>query len=115
MSLSSAVAACSKASDIESVKLNAKSVCMPVIGWGTWKVRDEAVIDRLLPAALRIGYRHIDSAAVYENEKQLGKAFKKAVEVDRVVKREEVFVNSKLWNTEHDEVEVACRRSLKVG
>lgn len=87
---------------------------MPVVGWGTWKVREQAVIDRLLPAAFRIGYRHIDSAAVYENEKQLGKAFRKAIEEEKIVKREEVFVTSKLWNTEHDQAEVACRRSLKV-
>lgn len=86
---------------------------IPAIGLGTWKISKEeaeAVVTRSL---LDANYRHIDCAAIYGNEKEIGQAFGK-VFGDGKVKRDDVFITSKLWNTEHhpDNVEKACRQTL---
>ncbi|RXM93228.1 Alcohol dehydrogenase [NADP(+)] A, partial [Acipenser ruthenus] len=70
-----------------------------------------------LPAvlsALDSGYRHIDCAAAYGNEQEVGEALRERVGPGKPIKREHVFVTSKLWNTKHhpDDVEPACRKSL---
>ena len=57
-----------------------------------------------------MGYRHVDCAAVYGNEKEVGAALKECI-VSGMVKREELFVTSKLWNTDHHRVEEACKQT----
>ncbi|XP_069794887.1 aldo-keto reductase family 1 member A1-B isoform X2 [Narcine bancroftii] len=87
---------------------------MPLIGLGTWKSAPGEV-KTAVQEALKIGYRHLDCAAVYNNEAEIGDLFKEIVGDDKMVKREELFVTSKLWNTEHhpEDVEPACRKSLE--
>ncbi|MGH0148344.1 UNVERIFIED_CONTAM: hypothetical protein FKN15_012889 [Acipenser sinensis] len=65
-------------------------------------------------SALDSGYRHIDCAAAYGNEQEVGEALRERVGPGKPIKREHVFVTSKLWNTKHhpDDVEPACRKSL---
>ena len=72
---------------------------IPAIGLGTWKSKPGQVKDAI-KFALEVGYRHIDCAAVYGNEKEIGEALKEAFAAN-VIKREELFVTSKLWNTKH--------------
>lgn len=86
---------------------------MPIIGLGTWKSKPGEVYDAVL-WALEAGYKHIDCAAIYGNEKEVGKAFKKAFN-DGLVKREEIFVTSKLWNSNHrlEDVQPALKKTLK--
>ncbi len=72
---------------------------LPMIGLGTWKSKPGEVYDAVL-WALSAGYRHIDCAAIYDNEKEVGKAFEKAFS-DGLVKREDIFITSKLWNNSH--------------
>ena len=64
--------------------------------------------------AIDVGYRHFDGAHFYQNEEQIGKAINAKV-AEGVVKREDMFVTTKLWNTFHDPKEVrgACENSLK--
>lgn len=85
---------------------------LPMLGLGTWKSAPGEVYQAVL-WALEAGYRHIDCAAVYKNEKEVGDALKKAFE-DGLVKREEVFVTSKLWNNAHEknQVQVGFSQSL---
>ena len=63
-------------------------------------------------AIAKVGYRHIDCASIYGNEKEVGAALKDVI--GKPVKREEVFITSKLWNTDHKpkNVEKACRKTL---
>lgn len=86
---------------------------IPSIGLGTWKIPRESAGALVETAITEAGYRHIDCAAIYENEKEIGEAFHKVLQGP--VKREELFVTSKLWCTEHhpDNVEKACRQTLQ--
>ncbi|GMH40838.1 hypothetical protein BSKO_08742 [Bryopsis sp. KO-2023] len=86
---------------------------IPLIGLGTWKSATGEV-RTAVREAIECGYRHIDCAEYYGNEKEVGEALK-AVFSAGVVKREELFVTSKLWNTNHgeDRVRPACVNILK--
>jgi diketogulonate reductase-like aldo/keto reductase len=86
------------------------AIKIPSIGLGTWKSATNAV-GNAVEAAILAGYRHIDCAAAYDNEKEVGKALKKVIGV--AVKREELFITSKLWNTDHANVREAFSKSLK--
>ncbi|KAF9894712.1 hypothetical protein FE257_006602 [Aspergillus nanangensis] len=81
---------------------------MPVVGLGTWQSKPHEV-ENAVAAALKSGYRHIDAASVYGNEREVGNGIKAAG-----VPRGEIFLTSKLWNTDHDpeNVEAAVDRSL---
>ncbi|XP_051954324.1 aldo-keto reductase family 1 member A1-A isoform X1 [Xyrauchen texanus] len=86
---------------------------MPVVGLGTWKSAPGQVKQAVL-AALDCGYRHIDCAAAYSNEHEVGEVLNKRVGPGKLLMREDIFVTSKLWNTKHhpDDVEAACKKSL---
>ena len=85
---------------------------MPALGLGTWK-SDPGVVGEAVREALRIGYRHIDCAPIYGNEAEIGEAFSAAF-ADGDVKREELWVTSKLWNHSHrnDDVLPALKQTL---
>ena len=75
------------------IKLN-NGVEIPCVGYGTFRT-DPAVTAQAVQDAIAAGYRHIDTAKVYENEVGVGQGIKAAG-----VPREELFVTSKLWNTD---------------
>lgn len=77
---------------------------IPTIGLGTWKSKPGEAKDAIL-TAVKNGYRHIDCAAIYGNEKEIGEAFNKLFS-NNIVKREELFITSKLWNDKHKEADV---------
>ncbi|MGL4772197.1 MAG: aldo/keto reductase [Clostridium sp.] len=78
----------------KSVKLS-NGIEMPVLGFGTFKVEDGDVTVEAVKNALKVGYRHIDCAAIYGNEDSVGKGIKESG-----VKREDIFITSKVWNSE---------------
>jgi len=89
--------------------------CIPGIGLGTFGSdhvsADEAA--RAVRDAASIGYRHFDCASVYGNENRIGEALQEVVSSG--IKREELWITSKLWNDKHAEEEVipSCEQSLK--
>lgn len=78
---------------------------MPIIGLGTWNAALNKVGAAVEYALLRAGYQHIDCAFVYHNEKEIGQAFRKIFTNDSI-KREGIFITSKLWNTFHKRADV---------
>lgn len=87
-------------------------VQIPQLGFGVWRVPNEEVVAPVLKA-LEVGYRHIDTAAVYGNEEGVGKALK-----DSGLQRSEIFLTSKLWNDKHhkDDARKAIEETLtKLG
>jgi len=68
-------------------------VKMPHLGLGTWRSAEGAEVEQSVRWALEIGYRHVDTAAVYGNERGVGRAIR-----DSRVPREQVFVTTKVWN-----------------
>lgn len=77
---------------------------LDAIGLGTWK-SDPGKVGDAVKAALKTGYRHIDCAAVYGNEQEVGEALSRSFQ-DNTCNREEVWITSKLWNTEHRKEDV---------
>lgn len=68
---------------------------IPCVGFGTWQTPNGEIAISSVEEALKVGYRHIDTAAVYGNEKSVGTAIKNSG-----IEREEIFITSKLWNSE---------------
>lgn len=71
-------------------------VKIPCVGFGTWQSPEGDVAANAVRTALETGYRHIDTAAVYGNERSVGRGIRESG-----IRREEIFVTSKLWNSEH--------------
>lgn len=84
----------------------------PKIGLGTWLSKKNEVYNAILDA-INIGYRHFDCAYFYGNETEIGQALHHAISLG-LVKRNELFITSKLWNSDHspDRVEYAIRKSM---
>ena len=94
---------------IESkVKLN-NGVEMPRLGLGVWQMSTKETLDAV-GHALKVGYRHIDTATLYGNESEVGQAVRKSG-----IPRDQVFVTTKLWNNDHgkDRAPRSFEESLK--
>ncbi|RMZ56070.1 hypothetical protein APUTEX25_004494, partial [Auxenochlorella protothecoides] len=85
---------------------------IPLVGLGTWKA-ERGQVRSAVHAALKAGYRHIDCASVYQNEEEVGEALQAALG-SGAIPREELFICSKLWNSDHavGRVRAACVKSL---
>lgn len=92
--------------------LNGKTI--PVIGFGTWQAPNGQITTDAVKTALQTGYRHVDAAAVYGNETFVGKAIKEYIS-ESGVSRKDLFVTSKVWNTErgYDKTIAAFHKTLK--
>lgn len=68
---------------------------IPCIGFGTWQTPEGETALNAVKEAIKLGYKHIDTAAIYGNEKSVGKAIKESG-----INRNELFITSKVWNKE---------------
>jgi len=86
---------------------------IPKVGLGLWKIEKDQCAD-IVYNAIKIGYRLLDSACDYGNEKEVGLGIKRAIE-DGLVTREDLWITSKLWNTFHkkEHVRPALERTLE--
>ncbi len=73
--------------------IEANGARIPALGLGTWELRGRSCA-RLVEQAIKLGYRHIDTAQVYENEREVGEGLRASG-----IKRDEVFVTTKVWTT----------------
>ena len=96
-----------------SAMISVGSSEMPAIGLGLWKISKEDTA-AMVCSAIAEGYRHLDSAADYGNEAEVGKGLQAALS-QGLVSRDKLWVTSKLWNTYHrpEHVRAACERTLK--
>ncbi len=77
---------------VPTISLN-NGTRIPQVGLGTWQVRDQNECEQAVLAALEVGYRHIDTAQIYQNEEFVGAAVAKSG-----LKREDIFITTKIWN-----------------
>ncbi|HLP04704.1 MAG TPA: aldo/keto reductase [Paludibacter sp.] len=87
---------------------------IPVIGLGTFGSDnyDAETIAQAVKTAIKMGYRHIDCASVYGNEKEIGAVLKEVL-AEGIVTREELWITSKVWNNKHKEVVESCKQTLE--
>ncbi len=88
--------------------VEAKGARIPLIGLGTWDLRGRTCA-RIVEQALRLGYRHIDTAEMYDNEREVGEGLRASG-----LKRDEVFITTKIWPSHFAprELERAAKESL---
>jgi 2,5-diketo-D-gluconate reductase B len=88
--------------------IEANGARVPAIGLGTWELRGRTCA-RLVEQALKLGYRHIDTAQVYENEREVGEGLRASR-----VRRDELFVTTKVWTTHFapNDLERSTKESL---
>ena len=86
----------------DTIRLN-NGVEMPVLGFGTmpsqWGMKADEQFIKTVETAIKVGYRNIDTAVVYFNEAEVGEAIQRSIH-NGTVKREELFISTKLWNTD---------------
>lgn len=80
---------------------------VPALGYGTWQSAPGEVGAGVYEA-LKAGYRHLDLAKVYGNQREVGEGIKKAIAEVPGLKREDIFITSKLWNSSHQPENVAA-------
>ena len=109
----------SDASDANNLGIKIKlklhnGVEIPILGFGTWQVEESKKGIKAISQALEKGYIHIDTAAVYGNEKSVGIAVKEFLQKTGLERRD-IFITTKLWNTEHsyEKALVAFEESLR--
>ncbi|XP_066570034.1 aldo-keto reductase family 1 member B1 isoform X2 [Amia ocellicauda] len=87
---------------------------MPLLGLGTWQNTEPGSVQDTIETAIAAGYRHFDTAFYYMNEAEIGKAIKAQIQKG-VVKREDLFIVTKLWLTFHspEDVPVGFNKSLE--
>ncbi len=95
-------------SSVPTITLN-DQVTIPQLGFGVWQVGNDEVVPAVAKA-LEVGYRHIDTAAAYQNEAGVGRAIRESG-----VARDDLFVTTKLWNSDHAAADArrAIERSLE--
>jgi diketogulonate reductase-like aldo/keto reductase len=77
---------------------------MPPVGFGTWMLPNDAAGAAAVARAIKVGYRHLDGATAYQNQDAVGKGIALALRETPALKREHLWVTTKLWVTRHKDV-----------
>lgn len=95
---------------METLELN-NGIKIPQLGLGVWQSQRGEETQKAVSYALKTGYRHIDTAKIYGNEYDVGKAIKESE-----IPREDIFITTKLWNIDHgySQTKTAFETSLKM-
>jgi methylglyoxal/glyoxal reductase len=95
---------------IQDCKTLNNGIKMPWLGFGVFKVPEGEIVENAVKLALQAGYRHIDTAALYGNERGVGKAIRESG-----VRREDIFLTTKVWNDDQRKQRIteALESSLK--
>ncbi|KAK9442434.1 glycerol dehydrogenase [Metarhizium brunneum] len=91
---------------LSNFKLNT-GASIPAVGLGTWQA-NPGEVGKAVEHALKSGYKHIDCALIYRNEKEVGDAIKRSG-----VPRKEIFITSKVWNTHQTDVAAGLAQTLE--
>jgi len=91
-------------------KLNT-GTSIPAVGLGTWQ-SEPGLVGQAVKEAVKVGYRHIDCAKAYKNEKEVGDALQELYK-EGIVKREDLWITSKLWSSDHNDVAEALEGSIE--
>jgi diketogulonate reductase-like aldo/keto reductase len=94
---------------VPTLKLSSKTD-IPQLGFGTWLIKDKTECKNAIKAAIEVGYRHFDTAQIYENEQFVGEAL-----TESSLPRKELFITTKIWNENMnwDDIEPSFEESLK--
>lgn len=97
--------------NIHSTKQLANGIEMPRLGLGVYKLTESDIAIQAITTALDYGYRHIDTASLYANEKEVGEAVRASS-----VSRKDIFITTKVWNTDqgYDQTLRAFEKSLEL-
>ncbi|XWS60106.1 hypothetical protein CRYUN_Cryun07bG0006000 [Craigia yunnanensis] len=94
------------------VRLNC-GITIPVIGLGTYSSNnDRETTEQAIHMAIKMGYRHFDTAKIYGSEPAVGNALRMAID-DQSIRRKDVFVTSKLWSADHHDPVSALKQTLR--
>ncbi len=95
--------------NIPDIKLSSNTT-IPQLGFGTWMIKEEAECKNAIKAAIDAGYRHFDTAQIYENEQFVGQAL-----AESGVSRKELFITTKIWNDNMywDDIGLSFEESLR--
>lgn len=97
---------------MQKAVLLSNGISMPLVGFGTYKIRGKELIFSVVKAALQAGYRSFDTAAVYKNECELGEALKHYLP-EFGLKREDIFITSKL--SPRDQGSEKCKHAVEAS
>ncbi|KAL7001489.1 Non-functional NADPH-dependent codeinone reductase 2 [Sarracenia purpurea var. burkii] len=101
---------------IPNMLLHSTEYAIPLLGFGTagYPFKSSETIKKSIIRAIELGYRHFDTAALYQSEQPLGEAIAAAINMGFIKSRDELFITSKLWCSDghHDRVLPALQRSL---
>ncbi|GLU20912.1 hypothetical protein SLE2022_370880 [Rubroshorea leprosula] len=96
----------------DQARLNC-GITIPLIGMGTYSFQNHMeTTEQAIHMALQMGYRHFDTAKIYGSEPAVGNALRQAIE-EGIVQREDVFVTSKLWSSDHHDPVSALKHTLE--
>jgi diketogulonate reductase-like aldo/keto reductase len=97
----------------ESITVKGPVNSIPQVGFGTWMIPNNNAGAEAVAHAIKLGYRHLDGATAYTNQEAVGRGIAKALADNKSIKREDLWITTKLWTTVHKAVDAGTDMNLK--